>query len=301
MPIITSANVATAIVKLVSAQFLPQLRPQLVVGGLVNRNFEPQLANGGDTVNIPIQPTLTANNLLSGGTVSNQNPAPGNAQLVINRHAEATFTIPDMVAALSTPSTLALYMQPAVNALCVDIESTLMGLYTGFTLTPLGTGGNPIGEATLDSAETLLFKNNAPAGKRVAVVDPDNYATLRQNPRFSEFQSIGSAGAISEGNLGKLKDFVIARSNLVKQTGSAPVTNHGMAFHADAIGLAFRRLGKPLPGTGAIAEYIEDPETGFGLRVVMSYKPDQLAQQFTVDALYGAAVLRPTNGVVIRG
>ena len=59
-----------------------------------------------------------------------------------------------------------------------------------------------------------------------------------------------------------------------------------------------RRLPQPLPGTGAIAEYAE--MGNFGLRVVMSYQPNTLAQQFTVDVLYGCAVLRNSFGVQVE-
>ena len=55
-----------------------------------------------------------------------------------------------------------------------------------------------------------------------------------------------------------------------------------------------RRLPQPLPGTGAIAEYAE--LGNFGMRVVMSYQPNTLAQQFTVDVLYGCGVLRNQLG-----
>ena len=47
MGIITSANVATAIVKLVAADALPALMGNLVMGNLVNRDYEPALAQGG--------------------------------------------------------------------------------------------------------------------------------------------------------------------------------------------------------------------------------------------------------------
>ena len=50
-------------------------------------------------------------------------------------------------------------------------------------------------------------------------------------------------------------------------------------------------------GTGAIAEYAE--LGNFGMRVVMSYQPNTLAQQFTVDVLYGCAVLRNSSGVQV--
>ena len=68
-------------------------------------------------------------------------------------------------------------------------------------------------------------------------------------------------------------------------TGSSPVVTHNLAFSRDAIGLVVRRLPQPLPGTGAIAEYAE--LGNFGMRVTMSYQPNTLAQQFTVDVLYG--------------
>ena len=38
----------------------------------------------------------------------------------------------------------------------------------------------------------------------------------------------------------------------------------------------------------------------FGIRVVMSYQPNTLAQQFTVDVLYGAAVLRNNFAVQVN-
>jgi hypothetical protein len=104
MAIITSANVASAIVKLVAADALPALVGNLVMGNLVNRDYEPVLAQAGDTVNIPIPPVLVANNIAEGGTVQTQNPNLGNAQIVLNTHAEATFQIPDVTKASGVTS-----------------------------------------------------------------------------------------------------------------------------------------------------------------------------------------------------
>src|SRR5947208_13370539 len=100
---ITSTNVASAIVKLVAADALPALVGNLVMGNLVNRDYEPVLANAGDTVNVPIPPSLVANNLAEGGTVTPQNPNMGNAQISLNTHAEATFQLPDVTKALAFP------------------------------------------------------------------------------------------------------------------------------------------------------------------------------------------------------
>ncbi|MFB3777241.1 MAG: P22 phage major capsid protein family protein [Bryobacteraceae bacterium] len=293
---------ANAIVKLVAVDALPALMGNLVMGNLVNRDFEPTLGQAGDTVNVPIPPTLVANNLAEGGTVQTQNASLGNAQIVLNTHAEATFQIPDVTKILAVPDLLKLYMQPALVALAEKIESDLLGTYASFTANAaVGSAGTAITEAVIDTAETELFDAKVPASEpKYLVVDGSTYSQLRQIARFSEFQTAGEAGlrALVEGSVGKIKDFFVFRSQFVKKTGSGPVTTHNLAFARSALGLVVRRLPQPLPGTGAIAEYAE--MGNFGMRVVMSYQPNTLAQQFTVDVLYGVGVLRNSFGVQVN-
>ena len=190
MPIITSANVANAIVKLVAADALPALVGNLVMGNLVNRDYEPVLAQAGDTVNVPIAPQLVANNIAEGFAVQLQSPSLGNAQIVLNTHAEATFQIPDVTKVLAVPDLLRVYMQPAVAAIAERIESDLLNLYAGFTAnTPLGTAGVPVTEALIDQAETALFSAKVPSSEpKYLIVDSNTYSAMRQIPRFSEFQ-----------------------------------------------------------------------------------------------------------------
>src|ERR1700737_553192 len=258
MPIITSANVANAIVKLVAADALPALTGNLIMGNLVNRDYEPVLALAGDTINVPIPPILVANNIAEGGTVQTQNPNLGNAQIVLNTHAEATFQIPDVTKVLAVPDLLRLYMQPAVVALAERIETDLLALYPQFTANgPIGTGGIALTETSIDQAEMALFQAKVPGSdSKYLVVDPGTYSTLRQIPRFSEYFTAGDAGlrALVDGAVGKIKDFFVFRSQLVPKTGSGPVNTHNLAFARDAIGLVIRRLPQPLPGTGEIAE-----------------------------------------------
>src|SRR5579862_5409965 len=150
MGAITSSNVANAIVKLVAADALPALMGNLVMGNLVNRDYEPALARAGDTVNVPIPPAMTAHNLTEGNAVQLQNPNLDNAQIVLNTHAEATFLVPDVTKILAVPDLLKVYMQPAVVALAESIESNLLGLYANFTAnTAVGTGGTAITEAVV--------------------------------------------------------------------------------------------------------------------------------------------------------
>jgi len=287
---------------MVAVDALPALMGNLVMGNLVNRDFEPTLAQSGDTVNVPIPPVLEAHNLAQGGTVQPQNPSLGNAQIVLDTHAEATFLVPDVTKVLAVPDLLKLYMQPAMIALAEKIETDLLNLYSRFTAnTPVGTPGTPITEEVIDAAETALFEAKVPASEpKYLVVDSATYSALRQIPRFSEYEKAGDAGlrALVDGTVGKIKDFYVFRSQFVAKTGSAPVTTHNLAFARSAIGLVIRRLPQPLPGTGAISEYAE--VGNFGMRVTLSYQPNTLAQQFTVDVLYGVGVLRNSFGVQVN-
>lgn len=298
---ITSANAAQAIVKLVAAQGLPAVMGAMVMGNLVNRDYEPTLANAGDTVNIPIPPVMTANNVAEGGSVTLQNPSLGNAQVVLNQHAEATFTIPDVTAALVGAergdfSLMNKYMQPAMIAIAERIETDLLGLYTNLTANAsVGTGGATITEQTIDSAEQALFNAKVPESeKRYLVMSGQSYSDSRQVARFSEQRTIGSGQAIATGKVGEIKGFDVYRSQF---TALVSGTTYNLAFARDAFALVMRRLPQPLPGTGAVADYGE--LGSFGVRIVMSYQPNTLAQQFTVDALYGAAVLRHIFGLQV--
>lgn len=294
MPAITSANLAQAITKLVAADALPALMGNLVMGGLVNRSYEPTLAQVGDSVNVPIPPVMSASNIAEAGSVSTQNPSIGNAQVVLNVHAESSFQIPDITRVIGHPQLLKIYMEPAIIAVAERIETDILKLYTNLNAnTAVGTGNTKITEAVVDAAEKALFDAKVPQGiQKNLIVSSQAYSDLRQIERFTEVQTLGSGQAIQTGMVGTIKNFNVFRSQFVQLVST---TTYNMAFARDALALVTKKLPEPLPGTGAIAEFVSLGD--FGMRVVMSYAPNTLSQQFTVDVLYGVAVLRNVFGV----
>ena len=303
MPSITSANVANAIVKLVAADALPALVGNLVLGNLVNRDYEPTLAQAGDTVNIPIAPQLVANNIAEGGAVQPQNPSLGNAQIVLNTHAEATFQIPDVTKVLAVPDLLKVYMQPAVIAIAEKIESDLLNLYAGFTAnTPLGTAGTPVTEAHSRSGGDVSVpgqgaceRAEVSGGRQQHLFGHASDSALQRVPELRRSRSARAGGRNHREDQRLLSSSV---RSMCRRPAPRRCNTHNLAFCKDAIGLVIRRLPQPLPGTGAIAEYAE--LGNFGMRVTMSYQPNTLSQQFTVDVLYGCAVLRNNFAVQVN-
>lgn len=307
---ITSQNAALAIPKIVGTQALDALETKLVMGRLVNRDYDNALQAAGDTVNISIPPTLVANNIAESGSVQTQNPSLGTATVVLNSHIEATFQIPDATRVLTAPDLIKVYMQPAINTIAQRIEADLLGVYPLFTANATTGAGTAMDEARIDLAETEMFNSLVPDGPKFLIVSGSAFSAMRQTGRFTEYQTVGpdvtSAGGspMLSGSLpgagplganGKVKDFLVFRSQNVPKVSS---TYQNLAFSRDAIALVVRALPKPLPNTGAIAEYVS--HGNFGLRVTMSYQPGTLAQQFTVDCLYGVGILRQQFGVVVQ-
>jgi hypothetical protein len=300
MPSITSANIGQAIVKVVAAKALPALVGQLGMANLVNRDFEPTISSIGASVNVPIPPdNMQTNNIAETGSVQTQAPNLGNAQITLDKHSETSFFIPDVTKVLTNVDLLDVLMESAIAKFAETIETDLLALATLFAAnTPVGAFNTALTEATVDNAETALFTAKVPAGQaKYLIVDPTAYSQLRQITRFSEFRTAGEAGlkALIEGNVGRIKDFFVIRSQFVSKVGSN-TTN--LAFAKNAIGMAMRRLPEPIPGTGAIATYAE--MAGYGFRVLMSYNPNTLGQQVTIDGVWGAGCLRNNQAVQVR-
>ena len=157
----------------------------------------------------------------------------------------------------------------------------------------------------MNQAETGLFNAEVPATEQLnLIVDGGNYSVLRGLPEFAFAYAFGPNGQLHDGSPNGFKAYNlnIQRSQLIKTTtaGSSPVvtTQHGIAFAKDAIALVSRKMENPMPGTGAISADID--VDGFGLRLTHSFNTQTMSNQFVIDVLWGAAVLRPDFGIEVR-
>lgn len=303
MPPITSENTAEAIAKVLATEMLDALRPNWTMAAAVNRSYNSDLAQMGDTVNIPIPSPRQAQNLAEGSTVGFTAGGLGNAQVVLNQHAVDGFQIPDITRVLSHPDTARAYLEPAAIGVAEHIETSLTQLYLQLTANDaVGTPGTALTEPVIQSAETTLFNNRVPGLQaKFLIVSGKGYEELRQIPRFSEERIAPGLGlpAIQEalvgGNIGRLLSFFVLRSQIIQQPVASQFKN--LAFAQDALALVTRTMPPIEGGRGAVSATAE--EGGFGLRVVASYNHSILSNQWTVDVLYGVNSLRPEFGVVV--
>ena len=143
-------------------------------------------------------------------------------------------------------------------------------------------------EATIDAAETALFQAKVPASDpKYLVVDSHTYSQIRQIPRFSEFHTAGEAGlrALVEGNVGKIKDFFVFRSQFVQKTGSTPVNTHNLAFSKDAIGSGGSAASAASAGNRRHCRIRRNGQ-------LRNSRGDELSAEYSVPAVHGGRALR---------
>lgn len=297
---ILSSNMIAAIPKLIAADVLPAVVGNLVMGNLVNRDYEATLAQAGDVVSVPIAPNLSANSIAEAGTVTNQAKTMGSASISLNRHFEASFAIPDVTQVFTRPDLVKTFFESAVIAVAEQVETDLLSTYgqLNFT-TAAGSANTSLTEASVDTAESSLFANKVPQNQpKFLVVSGTTYGQLRQLGRFTELQTAGlginNPSPILTGQILQVKGFNVFRSQYVQKVST---TTYNLGFVRDALALVIRKLPIVPPGMGAVQTYAEFGS--FGMRVTMSYVPGQLQQQFTVDILYGAGVLRNNFGLQV--
>lgn len=289
MPSLTAENLINAIPTYIAAQALPVLESNLFMASLVNRDYDSVVANAGDTIDIPVAPSMAANNIAETGTVTAQALTLGNIAVTLNKHIEATFTLPDVSRALTNVNLLNTFLQPAMLALATQIETDLLAVGPLATYNAaVGSSNTAPTEATIDSIETAFFKANVnPMQSKYLACSADFYAAIRQISRFSERRTIGNPEALITGEFGELKGINFFRSQLIQPVST---TTNNLAFTSDGIALVVRKLPLPMQGLGVVADYAE--YKNLALRVLMSYNPSSLAAQITVDVLYGVAALR---------
>lgn len=291
---ITTALVDDSIPVIIAAEALGYLKANTVLARLVNRDYDNEVASYGQTIKIPYGGALVANDKASNTVVTLQTPNDAAYTVTLNKHKEVSFLIEDVAKAFARPDWFQRYMLDGMAVLAEQIDSDIAALYSGFSQSVDATGG--LAEDDFRNARRLLNSAKAPLGQRYAVLHEDaEYEALGiervVNRDYTE--SLGSMAANSF--TGRFAGFDIFMDQRIA-TAASEAKN--LFFHRDAIVMVTR----PLPAAPANAGVQQTvmSEDGIGLRVTISYNPDHLGVQVTVDVLYGVAEMRDNHGVVVR-
>lgn len=295
---ITTTEAAGFIPEIWAATALGALKANTVMARLVNRNYENQFQGIGDIINVPRRGTLTVNTKAANTVVTLQTPTADTIPLTLNRHKEVSFLVEDIAKAQANQDFIQGYIDDAVKAIAEEVDAAILALYSGFSTTPIdattGSGGVTIADIT--EARRLLNAAKVPQEDRHIVWHEDAESEVLNLEEFTRANwDPGNTDALVNARMGRKFGFThYMDQNVVVATNECK----NLAFHRDAIMLAFRPLPPPPPETGARA--VTMTEDGFAIRVLYGYNMSHLALQVTLDVLYGVAEHRDNHAVVIR-
>ncbi|MEU0761590.1 phage capsid protein [Streptomyces microflavus] len=269
-----------------AARLLVAWRNELVYAGptVVNRDYEGEIADAGDTVTITSISRPTVGTYVPNSTVIvPEELTDAQRKLVVDQSKYWAFKVDDVDKRQAKGNVMPQAMNEAAYALADVAERYVAGFYTGAVpANTLGSTGAPINVHTapgdfygkvLVPLRTKLKRSNAPTAGRYCIVPPEGYASLLLDDRFTDYGKSGQTEALRNGAVGEAAGFRIYESN------NAPEPTTGV--HVVQAGVN---------GAITFAEQINKTE---------AYRPESSFSDAVKGlALYGAKLIRP-EGIAV--
>lgn len=292
---LTKTQNQAAIPTIVANLALGALTSFLNLGKTVAKDSELTTQNVGDVINVTKRGTVTANSKTQDSNVTRQAPSLSTIAVTLDQHWEVTIMEEDFTEALQaqtgsgngTNSVLPGYVEDGVIALAEKIETKLAQLHPSVVHTI--TGANPVTLANITAVRERMIVNKVPAlARKFAYLHPTVITDLLATTPFSDPKFAEKQEGLTEGAVMRLYGFDIFEGQLVQTSGS-PVAYHNLLYTRNAFVLATRPMRVPT-GMGVEAAQVSS-DAGISLRYTRSWNPDALAMQFTLDVLFGVAIL----------
>lgn len=205
---------------------LGALEQKLVLGALVNRDYQGEITQAGDTVHINAigDPTIAAYTAGS-TTIAAETLTTADTSLLIDQSPYFAFKVDDFDAAQVAGNVVPKAMERAAWGLANNADEYLAALYTdAATANKLGTIGitsSDLAYQKLIALKVLLDANDCPDdGQRWVCVPPWYQGLLLDNNKFVANPQLGQGGAILNGHVGQAAGFnVYVSNNMVLVTG----------------------------------------------------------------------------------
>lgn len=293
----TLAETAGFVPQIWAQRALDVLRSNIVLARLVARDTDFEPAQRGKSVTVPYPGTFTAQDKAEDANATVQVPSGGtSATVTLNKHKYVDFIVEDFARVQASGELLDRYVSPAAIALAEALEGDLFALYSGLA-SGGGTSGTDLSATTIRSLRKTFNDAKLPqAGRSLVMSTKDEVALLGDSNLAAYFANSNPAG-IAEGSIGRLFGFDLYVSQLVKTTGTSPVSTKNIGLTRDAMILATRPLDEPAAGIESTT--IVDDASGLAIRVMRQYDMNARGHRIGFDILYGAAVLRSTSGATV--
>ncbi|MEV1006123.1 P22 phage major capsid protein family protein [Streptomyces sp. NPDC049881] len=264
-----------------SSRLLVALRKTLVYAGpnVVNRDWEGDISEAGDTVRITSVGRPTIGTYVPGSTViTPEKLVTGQRTLVVDQAKYWAFSIDDVDKRQARANVMPQAMSESAYELADTIDRYVASLYTQIQAANLlNAPGAPINTHTaptdayskvLVPLRAALTRANVPTTGRYAIVPPEFMSSLLDDDRFVKVGDSGTSEGLRNGVVGRAAGFDIYESNNV------PEPTAGVAVIQ--------------AGTNAAVTFAEQ------INKTEAYRPENSFSDAVKGlALYGAKMIRP--------
>lgn len=239
--------VTSFIPELWNARLLYNLEKAHVATALVNRNYEGEIKNMGDTVHINTISPVAVRTYTPGTPITVDGLTTTDTTLVIDQSKYFAFSVEDIDAVQAAGDLVDTASARAAYSLADTADAFLLGVIAAAGITnanKLGTDAAPITLTASNVYEkivamrTAMDKANVPTAGRTIAVSPDVYALLLMDDRFTK-NDYSAESTVSNGFVGRVAGFdVYETNNLTAVDKSGTKSTIITAQTADAVTFA---------------------------------------------------------------
>ena len=236
-----STTYSTFIPEIWSQKLNQMLEKNCVMLQCVNRNWEGDIKNQGDTVKI-ITPAEVSVSTLTTDTITYSSLTPTSKDLVIDQRKFFAFKIDDVAKVQSNTNIMEAHLNNAKKAIEEVQDSYLLGLHTdvpedntvGTEELPITLDKSTIYENFVKLSLALKNSNAVHAGVRPwVIINPNIEAYLLQSPEFISAYNVADE-TLREGSIGRIAGMdVLVSTNLADVSSKYYVlagTNEAITF-----------------------------------------------------------------------
>lgn len=269
-------SISTFIPTIWEARLLAHLDKALVYGNLVNRDYEGDIRQQGDTVKINQIADITVRDYKKGTDITIDDVDGTPTTLTISQDKYFAFKVEDVDAAQANVNLVDAAMARASYAMRDVVDQYIASFYASAGVTTgLGDDTTPLSITSATKAyESLvdmkgaLDDANVPADGRFVVVPSQFYGFMLKDSRFVAAGTTKTDNVLANGYIGTAAGFQIYQSNNVPNTKGAQY--------------------KILAGTRAAISFAQQITSTEALRMEKAFS-DMVRGQL----VYGAAVVQP--------
>lgn len=185
---------------------LAVLASNMVMGGLVNRDFSEMVAEYGDVVNTSRPANFVGKRKTDADSVTVQDAVSTNVQVPLNQHIHVSFTIKDGELSKALPNLIQRYLEPAARELAEKVDQVIAGQVarlSTYTSGRLGEMDKTNASDFVLDATTQMDVNRAPMAGRNLVLGPRARQACLGAELFVSAEKRGDSGtALRTASLG---------------------------------------------------------------------------------------------------